>query len=122
MVVDVRKLSNGAGPARPVYQHAHFCVRAFHRLLAYPGYSLFLFFIIYLQMMDIILYFHIRSRPPLEFTATNNQTAIYLLTEKPSSTKKDILLFDPLPIKKIMVESVVSRDKCRSPIDFDALV
>jgi hypothetical protein len=122
MVVDIRKLSNGAGPARPVYQHAHFCVRAFHRLLAYPSYSLFLFFILYLQIMDIVLYFRIRSRPPLEFAITN-QTAIHMPTEKPSSTpNKDFHFFDPLPIKKIMLESVVSRDQYRSTFDFDVLV
>jgi hypothetical protein len=100
MVVDVRKLSNGAGPARPVYQHGHFCVRAFHRLLSYPGYSLFIFFIIYLQIMDVILYYKIRSRGPLDFIPLPSNN-----TQKVSHT---IHIFDPLPIKKIMVESIVS--------------
>ena len=101
MVVDVRKLSNGAGPARPVYQHGHFCVRAFHRLLSYPGYSLFILFLIYLQTMDFILYHKIRSRGPLDYSSLdgNNNTI---------STSDSIHIFDPLSIKKIMVEPLVS--------------
>jgi hypothetical protein len=104
MVVDVRKLSNGAGPARPVYQHGHFCVRAFHLLLSYPGYSLFAFFIIYLQIMEVILYYKICSRGPLDFTSSttiSNETN----TPKISHTMH---IFDPLPVKKIMVEPIVS--------------
>ena len=92
MVVDVRKLSNGAGPARPVYQHGHFCVRAFHRLLSYPIYSLFIFFLIYLQIMDIILYYKIRSRGPLDFSALPSNN-----TQKPSHT---VHIFEPLQSKK----------------------
>jgi hypothetical protein len=99
MVVDVRKLSNGAGPARPVYQHGHFCVRTFHRLLSYPGYSLFIFFIIYLQIMDVILYYKIRSRGPLDFTPLPSNNTL--------KTSHTIHIFDPLAIKKIMVESIV---------------
>lgn len=100
MVVDVRKISNGAGPARPVYQHGHFCVRAFHRLLSYPGYSLFLCFLLYLLTMDLILYHKIRSRGVLDYSSSSGND---------SSTKDDAIhIFDPLPIKKIMVEPVVS--------------
>jgi hypothetical protein len=100
MVVDARKLSNGAGPARPVYQHGHFCVRAFHFLVSHPGYSLFVLFIIYLQTMDIILYSKIRSRGSLDFS-TSNQTN----TLQVSPT---IYIFDPLTVKKMMVEPMVS--------------
>ncbi len=100
MVVDVRKLSNGAGPARSVYQHGHFCVRTFHLLLSYPGYSLFIFFIIYLQIMDFILYYKIRSRGPLDFLTSNSNNTL--------KTSHIVYIFDPLPIKKIMVEPIVS--------------
>jgi hypothetical protein len=99
MIVDVRKLSNGAGLARPVYQHGHFCVRAFHFLLSHPGYSLFVFFILYLQIMDVRLYFKIRSRGSLEFISLN-QTNTF-------KTSQTIHTFNPLPIKKIMVEPIV---------------
>ena len=107
MTVDVRKLSNGAGPARPVYQHGHFCVRAFHLLISYPGYSLFLFFIIYLQIMDTILYYKIHSRGMLDFSSTTT-VLNYTDNEKISSTAKSINIFDPLPVKKIMIESIVN--------------
>lgn len=100
MVVDVRKLSNGAGPARPVYQHGHFCVRAFHRLLSYPGYSLFIFFLIYLLTMDLILYQKICSRGVLDYSSVSGNNS--------PSTSESIHIFDPLPIKKIMVEPAVS--------------
>ena len=100
MVVDVRKLSNGAGPARPVYQHGHFCVRTFHRLLSYPGYSLLICFVIYLQIMDIILYYKIRSRGPLDFPPSPSNNT------QPSSHA--VHIFEPLAIKKIMIESIVS--------------
>jgi hypothetical protein len=110
MVVDVRKLSNGAGPARSVYQHAHFCVRTFHRVLAYPGSSLLIFFIIYLQIMDIVLYFRIRSRGPLtshSWSSTTNQSNS--LGDISSQSLESVHIFEPLPVKKIMVESIVSR-------------
>ncbi len=105
MMVDVRKLSHGAFPARPVYQHAHFCVRAFHLLISYPGYSLFIFFLIYIQIMDIRLYFKIRSRGSTDFTSSNtrlNQTNTLEVTHT-------IHIFDPLPIKKMMIEPMVSK-------------
>ena len=111
MIVDVRKLSNGAGASRPVYQHVHFCVRAFHLLIFHPGYSLFIFFVVYLQMMDVILYFKIRSRPPLDYnslTAAINQTTLQSVTEHMRRRSSETHIFDPLPIKKIMVASVVS--------------
>jgi hypothetical protein len=104
MIVDVRKLSNGAGPARSVYQHGHFCVRAFHLLTSYPGYSLFAFFIIYLQIMEIILYFKISSRGPLDFTSS---TSVLNQTNTPQESHT-VHIFDPLPVKKIMVEPIVS--------------
>jgi hypothetical protein len=103
LIVDVRKFSNAACPARPVYQHGHFCVRAFHLLLAYPGYSLLLCFIIYIQMMELRLYFNIRARGSFDFsstTATDNQSVA-------------IHIFDPLPVKKIMVEPIVSHSNGR---------
>ncbi|CAF3210291.1 unnamed protein product [Rotaria socialis] len=106
MVVDVRKLSIGSGPARPAHQHGHFCVRAFHRLISYPSYSLFILFLIYLQIMDIILYFKIRTRDPLDFNSsnqTNTQSAIH-----------SVYIFNPLPIKKIMVEPIIHY--VRSPL------
>ena len=98
LIADVRKLSNGVYPSRPVYQHGHFCVRAFHLILSYPGYSLFLCFLIYLQMMDLKLYFKIRSRESLDFTTTKTST----------NKTNSIHIFDPLPVKKIMVEPIVS--------------
>ncbi|UJR30754.1 hypothetical protein I4U23_018274 [Adineta vaga] len=104
LIVDVRKLSNGACPSRPVYQHGHFCVRAFHLLLSYPGYTLFLCFLIYLQIMDLKLYFKIRSRESLDFSNTK------ALTNQTSS----IHIFDPLPVKKIMVEPIIHY--VRSPL------
>ncbi|CAF0963574.1 unnamed protein product [Adineta steineri] len=110
MIVDVRKLSSGACPARPVYHHGHFCVRTFHRLLSYPGYSLFIFFIIYLQMMDLRLYFKIQSRGTLDYSTSNtilNQT-------NPSPISHTIHIFDPLPIKKMMVEPIIHY--VRSPL------
>ncbi len=100
MVVDVRKLSNGAGLARSVYQHGHFCVRTFHLLISYPCYSLFIFFIIYLQIMDFILYHKIRARGPLDLSSLNQTN-----TPKVSQT---IHIFDTLSIKKLMVEPIVS--------------
>ncbi|CAF1511402.1 unnamed protein product [Rotaria magnacalcarata] len=106
MVVDVRKLSIGPGPARPVHQHGHFCVRAFHCLVSYPGYSLFILFLLYLQIMDIILYFKIRTRDSLDFSSsnqTNTQSVIH-----------SVCIFNPLPIKKIMVEPIVHY--VRSPL------
>ncbi|CAF4344083.1 unnamed protein product, partial [Rotaria sordida] len=66
MVIDIRKISNGAGLARSAYQHERFYVRTFHLFIAYPIYSYFLLLIIYLQIMDIILYFKIRSRGSLD--------------------------------------------------------
>ncbi|CAF4278708.1 unnamed protein product [Rotaria sp. Silwood2] len=110
MAIDVRKLSNGSGSVRCVYQHGHFCVRVFHRLMSYPGYTLFLLFIIYLQIMDIILYFKICSRGSLDFTLSNkilNQTNNQKLTHT-------IHIFDPLPIKKIMVQPIIHY--IRSPL------
>ena len=100
MVVDVRKLSNGAGPARPVYQHGHFCVRTFHRLLSYPGYSLFILFLIYLLSMDLILYQKIRSRGVLDYSSVSGNNSL--------STSESVHIFDPLTIKKIMIEPAVS--------------
>lgn len=111
MIVDVRKLSNGAGASRPVYQHVHFCVRAFHLLILHPGYSVFIFFVVYLQMMDILLYFKIRSRAPLDFndlTTAINQSTLQSITEHTRGISPESHIFDPLPIKKIMVASVVS--------------
>ncbi|CAF2921563.1 unnamed protein product [Rotaria sp. Silwood2] len=110
MAIDVRKLSNGSGSVRCVYQHGHFYVRIFHRLMSYPGYTLFLLFIIYLQIMDIILYFKICSRGSLDFTLSNkilNQTNNQKLTHT-------IHIFDPLPIKKIMVQPIIHY--IRSPL------
>ncbi|CAF0867283.1 unnamed protein product [Rotaria sordida] len=106
MVVDVRKLNNGIGPARPVYQHGHFCVRAFHRLISYPSYTLFLLFIIYLLIMDIILYFKIRSRKLLDFNLSDT-----ILNQKIIHT---IDIFDLLSIKKIMIEPIIHY--VRSPL------
>jgi hypothetical protein len=100
MVVDVRKLSNGAGLARSVYQHGHFCVRTFHLLISHPGYSLFILLIIYLQIMDFILYHKIRSRGPLDFSSFNQTNTV-----KVSQT---INIFDTLSIKKLMMEPIVS--------------
>ena len=111
MIVDVRKLSNGAGATRPVYQHVHFCVRAFHLLILHPGYSLFLFFIVYLQTMDVLLYFKIRSRTPLDYnslTATINQTTLQTIIEHVRLKSSEVHIFDPLPVKKIMLAPVVS--------------
>jgi hypothetical protein len=96
MVADIRKISNGTGPARSVYQHRHFCVRTFHLLIAYPVYSCFLLFLIYLQIMDIILYFKIRSRGPIDLNIFTSQIS------------NDIYLFNSLPIKKIMIGQTVS--------------
>ena len=104
MMVDIRKLSSGACPSRPVYQHGHFCVRAFHLLISYPGYSLFIFFLVYLQIMEIRLYFKIRSRGPVDFTSSNiilNQTNTIQVIHA-------MYIFDPLPVKKMMVEPIVS--------------
>ncbi|CAF1029913.1 unnamed protein product [Rotaria sp. Silwood1] len=111
MVVDIRKLSNGSGPARSVYQHGHFCVRVFHRLISYPGYTLFVLFIIYLQLMELILYFKIRSRGSLDFTLSNT---ILNKTTNPTTLTHTIHIFDPLPIKKIMVEPIIHY--IRSPL------
>ncbi|CAF1055572.1 unnamed protein product [Adineta ricciae] len=104
LIADVRKLSNGVYPSRPVYQHGHFCVRAFHLILSYPGYSLLLCFLIYLQMMDLKLYFKIRSRESLDFTTTKTST----------NQTSSIHIFDPLPVKKIMVEPIIHY--VRSPL------
>lgn len=104
-IVDVRKFSTAVYPARPVYQHGHFCVRAFHLLLSYPGYSLLACFLIYIQIMELKLYSNIRAREPFDMgstaTAGNQSSGIHI--------------FDPLPVKKIMVEPLVSRLTC-SPL------
>jgi hypothetical protein len=101
MVADIRKISNGTGSARSVYQHRHFCVRTFHLLIAYPVYSCFLLFLIYLQIMDIILYFKIRSRGPFDLN-------IFTINQKLSEISNDIYIFNSLPIKKIMIGQTVS--------------
>lgn len=81
---------------RSIYQYGYFAVRLVHRLLTYPIHSCFVLFIIYLQIMDVILYFQIRSRGPLlSITTISNQTISHL--------------FDSLPVKKIMVGQTVSR-------------
>ncbi|CAF1300334.1 unnamed protein product [Adineta steineri] len=104
MIADLRKISNGAGSARAVYQHGHFCVRAFHRLVTHPIYSCFLIFIIYLQIMDVILYFKIRSRKQLDLNiSTINHTNLNFYDQKSSQISNDIHIFSSLPIKKIMV-------------------
>ncbi|CAF1559240.1 unnamed protein product [Adineta ricciae] len=98
--MDIRKLSNGPCPSRPVHQHAHFCVRTFHLLLTHPVYSLFFLLIIYLQLMDLILYVKIRSRGPLDFDATTaNKTHSDFINQNSNS----IQIFSSLPVKKIMV-------------------
>lgn len=87
MIVYPRKLSL----TRSVHQHGHFFVRSFHRILTYPGYTLFMFLLIYLLIMDIQLYKRIRSRNSIDFNQTNDA----------------INIFDPLPIKKTMVEPMI---------------
>lgn len=95
MAIDIRKISNGVSSSRSVYQHKHFCIRALHLLLGHPLNTCLLLFAIYLQIMDVILYFKIRSRESLDTNKTiNNHTTI------------DI--FESLPIKKIMVGHIVS--------------
>jgi hypothetical protein len=101
MVVDVRKLSNGVGSTRSVYQHGHFCVRTFHLITSYPVYSIFLFFILYLQLMDVILYFKICSRGLINISSL-------IPIKNHTDTDQTIHIFDPLPIKKIMVEPIVN--------------
>ncbi|UJR15844.1 hypothetical protein I4U23_002770 [Adineta vaga] len=104
MIGDIRKISNGPGPSRPVYQRGHFCVRTFHLLITHPIYSCFLLFIIYLQIMDVILYFKIRSRGPLDLSLiTTDKTNSTFINQKLSSISNDIQIFSSLPIKKIMV-------------------
>jgi hypothetical protein len=80
----VVKLSNGSG---------HIFVRIFHLFISYPMHSCFAIFIIYLQIMDIILYFKIRTRGLLDMNI-------------PTMNHTDI--FNSLPIKKIMVGQSVS--------------
>ncbi len=109
MVVDMRKLGNGPGSARPVYQHGHFCVRTFHLLLAHPLYSCFLLFIIYLQLMDVILFYKIRARGPLDADiVSRNQTNSDLFHQKLSQTSNDAHIFRSLPVKKIMIGQTVN--------------
>jgi len=84
MIVDLRKLHL----TRSVQQHGHFFLRLCRRFLAYPGYTLFMFLLIYLLIMDIRLYNRIRSRNSITFNSNNNAVDI----------------FEPLPIKKAMVE------------------
>ncbi|CAF0793199.1 unnamed protein product [Rotaria sp. Silwood1] len=104
MVIDIRRLSNGTGPVRSVYQHGHFCVRAFHLFLTYPIYSCFLLVIIYLEIMDTILYFQIRSRGPLDLnTATINHTNFDKFHQTITEALNDTHMFNALSIKKIMV-------------------
>jgi hypothetical protein len=90
MLVDIRKLSNGSG---------HFCVRTFRLLISYPMYSCFLVLIIYLQIMDIILYCKIRTRGLFDISSINHTNVI---------NQNHIHIFNSLPIKKIMVGQTVS--------------
>lgn len=101
MAFDVRKPNNSLAPTRSVYYNVHFCVRAFHRIISYPGYSLFILFIMYLQIMEIILYFKIRSRGLFDYSSSNT---ILNQTDNPQITP----IFGSLPIKKIMIEPIVS--------------
>ncbi len=99
MVVDMR----GSGSSRSIYQHGHFYVRTFRFFIAYPIHSCLLLFIIYLQIMDIILYFKIRSRGSLNSNMKiSNHTNLNLLSSD------DGHIFDSLPVKKIMVGQTVS--------------
>ncbi|CAF2809568.1 unnamed protein product [Rotaria sp. Silwood2] len=104
MAIDIRKISNGARPVRSVYQHGHYCVRAFRSFMIYPIYSYFLIFIIYLQIMDLILYFKIRSRGPFYLSITTiNHTNLDEFHQKMTETSYNNHIFDSLSIKKIMV-------------------
>lgn len=95
MVVDVRKLSIG-----PVHQHGHFCVRTFHRIISYPGYTLFILFLFYLLTMEFILYSKIRTRNSLDLNSSS-------IANNPD-LMNSIHIFDPLPVKKIMVTPAVN--------------
>ncbi|CAF0966066.1 unnamed protein product [Rotaria sordida] len=102
MVIDIRKISNGAGLARPAFQHGHFYVRTFHLFIAYSIYSYFLLLIIYLQIMDIILYFKIRSRGSLDLNVITitNHTNLNKFHQKTTETSNDNHIFNSLSIKK----------------------
>ncbi|CAF3069259.1 unnamed protein product [Rotaria socialis] len=101
MAVDIRKINNGASSTRSVYQHRHLCIRTFHLLRAYPAYSCLLLFVVYLQIMDMILYCKIRSRGPLH---ANAQT----------TSDTNLKLFASLPVKRIMVGQITQY--VRSPL------
>lgn len=101
----MRKLSDGV---RSIYHYGHFSIRLFHRLMTYPIHSCFVSFLIYLQIMDIILYFQIRSRRSLQsMIVTPNQTDTELFDEKTRH------IFDSLPVKKIMIGQTVSNKRRR---------
>ncbi len=105
----MRKLNNGPRIARPIYQHGHFCVRTFHLLITHPIYLCFLIFIIYIQIMDVMLYFKIRSRGLIDSDITKkNHTNSNLFNQKMSQTLNGIPIFGSLPIKKIMIGPIVS--------------
>ena len=72
-------------------QYEHFRIRLIHRLISYPIHSCFFLFLIYLQVMDVILYFKIRSRG-IVFT---------------NETQTNDHIFGSLPVKKIMVGQIV---------------
>ncbi|CAF3069241.1 unnamed protein product [Rotaria socialis] len=78
------------GSTRSAYQRRHFCMRTVHLLVAHPIYSCLLLFIMYLQIMDIILYFKIRSRGPLHSnTMIDNDTKLFKFI---SLSVKDIIV------------------------------
>ncbi|CAF1005223.1 unnamed protein product [Rotaria sordida] len=116
MVIDIRKISNGAGLARSAYQHERFYVRTFHLFIAYPIYSCFLLLIIYLQIMDIILYFKIRSRGSLDLNVITitNHTNLNKFHQKMTETSNDNHIFNSLSIKKMMVGQIAQY--VRSPL------
>ena len=77
-------------------QYGHFCLRILQRLVANPVYTCFLLFIIYLSIMEFILYFHIRTRD--------------LFDEGSLKTNKTITnghIFSSLSVKEIMVGPAV---------------
>ncbi|CAF0999343.1 unnamed protein product [Rotaria sordida] len=116
MVIDIRKISNGAGLARSAFQHERFYVRTFHLFIAYPIYSCFLLLIIYLQIMDIILYFKIRSRGSLDLNVITitNHTNLNKFHQKMTETSNDNHIFNSLSIKKMMVGQITQY--VRSPL------
>ncbi len=85
--------------------------------MAYPIQTCFALFIIYLQIMDGILYFKIRTRGPLDSgILARNQTNSDLLTPKTSQIFHSGYVFDSLPVKKIMVGQIVSSSSSRTRI------